>query len=255
LAKCPNGHENAEDQKFCGECGEPITEPTTPGPEPSATDGNAIFRVPRWLTPRRNRFVAGGVATALVVVVALILVLSGGGGSTGWSSADRQRFLSTPQNVDPVAARSDVAHCMLGIAQQHFNSFADYHATASAPGTVPAWQGYIGQINDRCIYPADASTPSTTPAITTQLPASDIASGCTAVKTTLPTARMRPMAPAEIGGVTLAFAPNPESVQLLGGLEPLLNDLQASGRSQSQPQQISALTRLDDWCVTQGLPG
>jgi hypothetical protein len=210
--------------------------------------------VPKWLTIRRNRLIAGGVAAALVVVVVLILVLEGGG-STGWSSADSQRFLSTPQNLDPVAARSDVAQCMLGIAQQHFGSYSDYHATASAPGTVPAWQRYIGEVNARCIYPADATTPSTTPAITTQLPFSDVASGCAAVKTTLETARTRPMAPAEIGAVTLAFAPNPESVPLLGGLEPLLNDLQVSGRSQSQPQQISALTRLDKWCVTQGLPG
>jgi hypothetical protein len=33
VATCPNGHENPEDQRFCGECGAPITEP-----KPSAAD-------------------------------------------------------------------------------------------------------------------------------------------------------------------------------------------------------------------------
>ena len=99
MATCANGHENAEGQKFCGECGAVIPEPArsfavSAGPR-------SLSRRRRWLTVRRNQFIAGGVAAAVVVLV-LILVL-GGGGSKATSNAansgtspDQGPSLTTP---------------------------------------------------------------------------------------------------------------------------------------------------------------
>jgi hypothetical protein len=90
---CPNGHENPEGQPFCGQCGEAISKPKpavddAPIPEVAATEetqapGDGAPKtsaLPKWLTVRRNQFIAGGVAATVVLVVSLALALGSGGG-------------------------------------------------------------------------------------------------------------------------------------------------------------------------------
>jgi len=120
MAECPNGHANAEDQKFCGECGEPISqkapEPTEgqSAPDPAApaesapsTDGVGPNAVPWFRQP--TALVLGGLA--LIVVVAIVVALSSGGGSgntqsSGSNSSSDTSSTDTPTSVDttPVTA-------------------------------------------------------------------------------------------------------------------------------------------------------
>jgi hypothetical protein len=121
MANCPNGHENPDGYRFCGECGERLVtdlgsapeaspdaapvqgrgtgratvplsaerardllhqlgEPEPPATEPAATD-DWVSRGRRWLSVRRNQFIAGGVAAGMVII-AVLLASSGGSRST-----------------------------------------------------------------------------------------------------------------------------------------------------------------------------
>jgi hypothetical protein len=112
MPTCSNGHENPEGQRFCGECGEPVTEPKAAAAEVAApvlggaqtgtasglfepeadqtpaSDGRSLAsRVPKWLTVRRNQFIAGGALTLVVLAVVLALILGGGGSSSKTSGS------------------------------------------------------------------------------------------------------------------------------------------------------------------------
>jgi Domain of unknown function (DUF4352) len=158
MATCANGHENAEGQKFCGECGEPIPEQAPAVAEPLAPGAAAVpgqaatheeeapagsgaagltLTVPKWLTVRRNQFIAGGAAAAVVLVVVLILVIGGGagGGNNAVSStqpaATAPPFTSPPATLPAVFAVGDKAS---------FTSGATIQLYTYREGTAPSNQ-------------------------------------------------------------------------------------------------------------------
>lgn len=92
---CAQGHANAATDQFCSECGESLSEapiaarvsdapaPQSAGSEPggAAEPVQRADRAKRWLSQRRNQYLAGGVAIALIAAVVLLVTLTGGSSS------------------------------------------------------------------------------------------------------------------------------------------------------------------------------
>jgi hypothetical protein len=169
---CPNGHENPEGQPFCGQCGEAISKPKPAATEETQASGSGApttSRLPKWLTVRRNQFIAGGTAVAVVLAVVLVLALGGGGGGQQssptttvspqppgtyvpgippglpgipvdtWTNADTRAFrVNWDDNVakgtlDRVTATVS-ASCAVAVAQVRYPKVADYAAAVAANG-------------------------------------------------------------------------------------------------------------------------
>jgi hypothetical protein len=101
---------------------------------------------------------------ALLIAVAVIASACGGGSQSskppGWSSADREKFLTSGVSVGGLGglpysqAVALVGSCELRVTMRRFKNYDAFNAAANAPGTLPEWQRYDGEIEAKCIQPA-----------------------------------------------------------------------------------------------------
>ncbi len=121
MAKCPNGHENSEGQRFCGECGERIapTESTAPDTAASPTAGGedeypsqgwqqppkrpkGVRKAPFWITI--------GIIVFVVIVVTSIVGAVTGSGNKAKPTAERAAATTTPCSAGEI--RNALGDCI-----------------------------------------------------------------------------------------------------------------------------------------------
>jgi hypothetical protein len=104
--QCTNGHDNPDDQKFCGECGELL--PPTP---PPAADTAAVATEAEPSPRRRTRLWVTLVAVAVAIVVIVAIATAGSGtndaarkasGQTHSSVVNNHTTFTTPTTAAPV---------------------------------------------------------------------------------------------------------------------------------------------------------
>jgi hypothetical protein len=113
--QCPNGHENPESQRFCGECGAPLA------PPPVTTEASSVAPGPTQpehadapTKPRRRRrtwVVVGVVVVAIVAIVA--------GASSGSDTSDDVKRASGKTHSSVVRNHSTVAPAPTTAATTH----------------------------------------------------------------------------------------------------------------------------------------
>jgi hypothetical protein len=153
MTKCPNGHENADEQQSCGECGEKLVAEDEPAPETSpdaapvqgggtgqatvplsadrarellqqmsapeplpvqlenaAAADDWVSRGRRWLSVRRNQYIAGGAAAALVILIIILAASSGGGSGSAQNVSNSDSGGGTTNTSTPATTtQSDTA--------------------------------------------------------------------------------------------------------------------------------------------------
>jgi len=90
----------------------------------------------------------------VLTLSALLVAACGGGGPSGWSKADRERFLSNgPTDYTDPNFRGPA--CFLRTAQRHFKTFNDYmtatRGSLASEGATEAGKAYINEVEDKCV--------------------------------------------------------------------------------------------------------